>query len=348
LVGGHLQTFLLEFANILINICNNFFKYYKFAYRREIFHLSDGGEIAIDHCVPTTSPKNNIVNKILLVIPGYTSNSEDYYLKSFAENFIEDFDVKIMNFRGFGGLKLKTPKMVCIDSFKDVNEYLKKLSIENINNKIYCVGFSFGGMMLARIFGKDANILPGNIVAGAGICYPYHLGQTAKYCEKNAGGIYSKFSFKNIKQCFFENIDTIFNEKHTSKRMLDNKENIINVMKNECLCSDFDRIFSVNEMDLIDLEDYYEQSRLDSYVPNIKKPFLSIFTRDDPIVPFDLLPFKQMENNKNLVTVVNNSGGHLGFFSGMIPERWISQPVKTFIKSVDYLAENRLNEMDDI
>jgi len=156
------------------------------------------------------------------------------------------------------------------------------------------------------------------------------------------------FLLKNIKQCFFENIDTIFNEKHTSKRMLDNKENIINVMKNECLCSDFDRIFSVNEMDLIDLEDYYEQSRLDSYVPNIKKPFLSIFTRDDPIVPFDLLPFKQMENNKNLVTVVNNSGGHLGFFSGMIPERWISQPVKTFIKSVDYLAENRLNEMDDI
>ena len=41
-----------------------------------------------------------------------------------------------------------------------------------------------------------------------------------------------------------------------------------------------------------------------------------------------------------MVTVVNNNGGHLAFFSGLIPQRWISQPVKTFMKTANYLLEN--------
>jgi len=47
-----------------------------------------------------------------------------------------------------------------------------------------------------------------------------------------------------------------------------------------------------------------------------------------------------MENNQNLVSVASSNGGHLAFFSGIIPERWISTPIKTFIKATEYFVEN--------
>ena len=78
----------------------------------------------------------------------------------------------------------------------------------------------------------------------------------------------------------------------------------------------------------------------------ISIPFLSVFTLDDPIIPFEKIPLEIIENNKNMVTVVNNTGGHLAFFSGLIPERWISQPVKIFLKTANYLVEN-YNENDE-
>jgi hypothetical protein len=46
-----------------------------------------------------------------------------------------------------------------------------------------------------------------------------------------------------------------------------------------------------------------------------------------------------MQKNKNLITMISKKVGQLGFFSGIIPERWIKIPIKTFFISLEIIFE---------
>ena len=343
LLSGHIQTVLLEFINLGISMFRNILNIYNFHYEREIFKLSDSGSIIIDHCITTSSSlrKND---QILLVLPGYTSNSEDYYIKSFVESLVDDFEVKVMHMRGIG-IKLSTPKMMSWESYKDLEEYLQHLGQIYPDKKIYCVGFSFGGMLLARYLGIRGDAVPKNFIAGAGICYPTHMGITAKSTEKNYGGFYSMICTRNLRKIFNDNIDVIFDEKICPRNILLDKEKIIQEIRKATFVTEFDNAYTIRFLELESAYEYYEKSDLKNLFNNISKPFLSVFTIDDPIIPFDSIPLKTMENNKNMVTLVNNNGGHLAFFSGLFPERWISQPVKTFMKTANYLVDHEQSEI---
>ena len=338
LLSGHIQTFLLEFINLGISLCQNVLKIFNFHYKREIFKLSDNGMLAIDHCI-ASKQSSKIIDSILLVIPGYTSESEDYYIKSFVESFVEEYEVRVMSMRGIG-VKLNTPRMISLDCVKDLEEYIVHICKENPHKKIFCAGFSFGGMLLARYLGTNPNAVPKNLIAGAGICYPSNMGIAANNTEKNFGGIYSRFSARNLKKIFFENLDVIFDERLCPRKIFLEKENIIRNVKNAQVVSEFDKAYTIKFLEIDSVAEYYGNSDMNIYFDKISKPFLSVFTVDDPIIPFETIPLKEIEKNKNMVTVVNNNGGHLAFFSGLIPERWISQPVKTFMKTANYILEN--------
>ena len=47
----------------------------------------------------------------MIIMPGVTSCSKDYYIKTFAEYFCDEYDCRVVNARGFGGMPLFSPKM---------------------------------------------------------------------------------------------------------------------------------------------------------------------------------------------------------------------------------------------
>ena len=306
--------------------------------------MSDGCKLAIDHAIKN---KNNGVEeyeKILIVLPGITSTSEDYYVRILVEDFCDEYDCRVVNARGFGGMKLESPLMISSACYKDIEEYIQKVSLENPNKKIFGIGFSYGGMLLARYLGTNPAKIPSNFIAGCGICYPCCLEQTKNYAEVHFNGIYSKASLRNIKTTFFENIHNLFDQKYHSERntehIIKEKEKILKQI-NECkLMSEFDEVWTTRSLGLKNVSEYYVNSKLDQYISNIKVPFFSIFSEDDPIIPYDSIPFKILQNNANTVTVVTPHGGHLGFFSGLlIPQRLIHQPIRTFLKTVEILND---------
>ena len=67
---------------------------------------------------------------------------------------------------------------------------------------------------------------------------------------------------------------------------------------------------------------------------------MSIFTLDDRVIPYDATPLQLMQKNKNLITKISKKGGNLGFFSGIIPERWINIPIKTFFITLGIIFES--------
>ena len=345
LFSGHAQTFFLELAQLIVTLFKKVFKFYSFKYDRRIFTLSDGCKIAVDHARKTKlSRKFKEYDKILVVLPGVTSTSDDYYVKAFIEDFCDEFDCRIINARGFGGIALYSPKMISSECYLDVKEYIEHVSKEYPNKKIFGVGFSMGGMLLARYLGSVGDKVPVNFHAGCGLCYPCCLEQTKNYAEVHFNGLYSKVSLNNVKTTFFNNLDVIFHEKFHSAKGTENvfleKEQILKEVDSCKLLSEFDKVYTTRVLGLNNVSEYYANSRLENYLGNIKVPFLSIFSEDDPIIPIHSIPFKSLQANPYTVTVVTQHGGHLGFFGGLlIPERIIEQPFRTFMKTVEILKE---------
>jgi predicted alpha/beta-fold hydrolase len=357
LFSGHAQTFLLEILSILVRFFKKIFRFYKYRYKREIFTLSDGCKLAIDHAkvrkkTITTNKlsisKNEEIDRILIVLPGITSTSEDYYVKALIEDFCEEFDCRVLNARGFAGMNLESPLMISAACYSDLEEYIDTVARDNPNKKIFGVGFSFGGMLLARYLGNNPDRVPKNFLAGCGLCYPCCLEKTKNYAEVHLFGVYSKASLYNVKETFFKSLEVVFNEKFHKNKKTENiileKEKILKEVQDCTLMSDFDRVWTTRALGFKHVNEYYDYSRMDQYVAKIKIPFLSIFAEDDPIIPIDSVPFKALQNNPYTVTVVTQHGGHLGFFGGVfIPQRIIDQPFRSFMRTVEILRETQHN-----
>jgi predicted alpha/beta-fold hydrolase len=232
--------------------------------------------------------------------------------------------------------------MISSDCYKDALEYINKVCKENSNKKIFGVGFSFGGLLLSRALGTNPELIPSNFYAGCGLCYPTDMESTVDYAEIHFNGLYSKTTLANLKKCFFDNLDTIFEKEEVSKE----KHDIIKKVENCQLMSHFDTVYTTWSLGFKHVNEYYEYSRSENYLRNIKVPFLSLFCEDDPIIPITSVPFKILQNNPNMVTIISPHGGHLAFFGGsIIPQRSLDQPIKSFMKVVEILRDTKSEEI---
>ena len=367
LFSGHAHTFLLQLYKIFFEYLNKLFHYYKFKFHREIFTLSDGGIVAVDHCLTENSKS---LKKILLVLPGYSSSSSDHYISGFLDDFVDEFDCRVMNHRGWGGIDLKSAIPCSTYEVMDIKEYVNELSKEG--KKIYIVGFSFGGMLLTRYLGKNPDDIPKNVVACSGICYPTHLVACQKHCESQLDGLYSRLIAYDLKDYLLRNYETIYEEavkkgiivspitileidyenpisvsdcsgnnnlqKIGTEKTIEitiSKEQLFEEIQKVKMVSDFDNVWTYKILGFNSLQDYLNDSDLEKYLHNIKIPYFSVFTEDDPVIPCKDIPVNAYEQNKNLTTIITKTGGHLGFYSGIIPQMWICGPIKSFLKSIE-------------
>lgn len=340
LYPGHVQTLLLELIDRILKVlkgCCKISSNLKIL-KTEIFEISDGGTVTVDHFTKKESYSINN-DRILLVIPGFTSNSDEYYIKSFVDDFAEVFDCQVLNIRGFSGIKLTSPHMISTHCYRDVREYIEYLCKSNPEKRIFAVGFSFGGMLLIRSIGSNNETLPKNLIGGCGICYPSCLGTVKLHVGKQLNGFYSKFSARRLKQCFLENAEIIFGENNNDLTIYNDKNKIIEEINAVNHVHEFDHIYTTKVLRYDSVESYYHDSRVHDYLQNINIPFLSVFTKDDPIIPHEAIPFDILQSNNNLTTIISNKGGHMGFFTGILPKRWIDVPIKTFFKTVELLHE---------
>ncbi len=276
-----------------------------------------------------------------MIVPGITSNSDDLYIKHFVEEFLNDFNCKVINARGLGGIKLYNEKMICSDLFEDLWEYIQKLCGDNPYSQIFVCGFSYGGHILTRVLTTYSDKLPKNFSAACGVCYPICVKETEEFLN-NFYGLYNVAIIKGLKRIFFNNLENIFDPKTCRKEIMEKKEELIDSFKKLNKMNVYSEKYVSKILGYDSLEDYYYKGDLRKDINKISIPFLSWFTEDDPIVPVNLIPFDSFQKNSNTVTIVSEHGGHLGLFSGgFIPKRFISEPIKNFFKLIFILNENK-------
>ena len=89
---------------------------FKFKTEREIFELSDGGQIALDWFVHKDSKaktdNEEKVRPLLAIVPGVTGDATKMYMISIAKaSYQHGYDVCVVNYRGLGGVPLKVRRI---------------------------------------------------------------------------------------------------------------------------------------------------------------------------------------------------------------------------------------------
>ena len=82
---------------------------------------------------------------------------------------------------------------------------------------------------------------------------------------------------------------------------------------------------------------YYRDGSSDLYLSTVAVPLLCLQAEDDPISVNWAIPYEIIAANPFVTLMVSNSGGHIGWFSGLFnPEPWSSQ---VFLKYFDDIFE---------
>ncbi|KAK9270785.1 hypothetical protein L1049_026369 [Liquidambar formosana] len=286
-----------------------------FSYRRQLFHASDGGTVALDWLLNSdvlggAFHMNNTISKddttpIVVVIPGLTSDSASAYIKHIAFNMAKrGWNVVVSNHRGLGGVSITSDCFYNAGWTEDVREVIDYLHQEYPEARLFAVGTSIGANILVKYLGEDGENVP--IAGAAAICSPWDL------------LIGDRFISRRLLQKFYDKALTIglqgyaqLHQPHYSR--LADWEGI----KKSRSIRDFDNYATclVGKFETVDT--YYRRCSSTSFVGNVSVPLLCISAMDDPVCTREAIPWDECRANKNIVLATTMHGGHLAFFEGI-------------------------------
>lgn len=141
-------------------------------YRREVFTLKDGGEVALDWLETGCDPESPVI----IILPGLTGESQAEYIKCLvtAANRIGIRTVVFTN-RGLGGVALKTPRLYCASNCEDLSEVVKHVKQSNPHVRIGATGISMGGLILGNYLARHSDEAKSILTAAKIISVPWDV-----------------------------------------------------------------------------------------------------------------------------------------------------------------------------
>ncbi|KAI8532078.1 hypothetical protein RHMOL_Rhmol11G0185400 [Rhododendron molle] len=295
-----------------------------FHYRRQLFHLSDGGTIALDWLMSSNVPEASLQSKdtitkddktpIVVVIPGLTSDSAhavsflctfkfcnprfaiissgqsgqnvSQYVKHCAFKMAKcGWNVVVSNHRGLGGISITSDCFYNAGWTEDIRKVIDHLHHRFPEAPLFVVGTSIGANVLVKYLGEDGINSP--IAGAAAICSPWDL----LICDR--------FINRRAVQKFYNKALTFGLKGYAQLHQL-----VLSRL------ADWEGILKT-------VDAYYRHSSSSTFVGNVMVPLLCISALDDPVCTREAIPWDECRANKNIVLATTRHGGHLAYYQGI-------------------------------
>ncbi|KDR20893.1 phospholipase ABHD3-like isoform X2 [Zootermopsis nevadensis] len=297
---SRLQT---AFANVLRSL------YPKVEYWRETLKLSDGGQLALDWLeegCPTNAP-------IIIILPGLTGDSQSQYIRCLALSANRmKLRIVVLNYRGLGGMSLKTPRTYNAANFEDLSEAVRHVKILNPGIPVAAVGISMGGLVLGNYLASQQTLSEKTLVAAMVISTPWNVFKAMDSLEKP---VLNLMLNRYLTSGFFSFINRV---KHDD--MLQGPWCMEDILKCKTV-REFDSSYTAKQFGYKDVSDYYANASIHDKLHKIEVPMLCLSARDDPIQPYEGIPVEEASKSKYVAIVITQYGGHIGFLEGLFPAR---------------------------
>lgn len=277
----------------------------KLNYEREYVFLRDGHQINIDWKYLNNEKFDHNNAPIILILHGLGGNSQSSYIKRFTNLAInKGYKVAIYNRRwhtdSFVHYNncLPFPKHVNMEDMEDIVDHINKIFP---NNKKYLVGFSVGANLAIKYYEKNKD---NPFDACVSISNGYNIYKGLRMMEdKDTIKIVCNFMKELLNKKVLDNIKQ-YNKDIDLKKVLESKSLL--ELENNLIVP----LYKYNN-----IEEYYNEDSCHLVIDKVSKPLLCICSKDDPFVNPELIdiPINASMKNDKIITIVTNSGGHIGW-----------------------------------
>ncbi|CCC68282.1 hypothetical protein NCAS_0B01980 [Naumovozyma castellii] len=281
---------------------------------------------------------------------GLAGGSHEPIIRSLTENLSKvgngKFQVVVLNTRGCARSKITTRNLFTAFHTMDLREFVNREHQKHPNRKIYAVGFSFGGTMLANYLGEEGDKTP--IASAAVLCNPWDMvlsGMktrddfwTRTLFAKNITDFLTRMVKVNMAELESpdgskpDHIPTVKNPSYYTFT----QENLAKA-KDFKLISDFDDVFTAPALGFKNALEYYAAAGSINRLPNIKIPLLVINSTDDPVVGPDPIPNHIIDSNNHLLLCETDIGGHLAYLDKN-NDSWSTNQIANYFDKFDEVA----------
>lgn len=232
------------------------------------------------------------------------------------------------------------------------------------------IGFSLGGCILGKYLGQQGDTTP--MIGGVLIGAPFDLEKTQQTLETSSSisNAYSLAMGKNLRNMFLRHRNTLALDKQHRDLLELVLGQSITPGKTKVPEPDangpkrgtmrfIDHYIAAKlggypapygEFPFESSTAYYNYASPTNYLDAARRPVVALAAKDDPIVPDSTISSMRdcVQRNQNLVLAVSPHGGHLGYFSGVPPRRWIHNVVSEVVLALDtyYNARRRASSGD--
>ncbi|XP_050424499.1 phospholipase ABHD3-like isoform X2 [Adelges cooleyi] len=279
-------------------------------YEREILNLKDGGQVALDWLEP--SKNSNAEYNTILFLPGLTGDSDCEYVRAVSIAIQKaGFRVMVFNYRGIGGVDLKTPRSYSANNIEDLTEIIDHVKQKYPKSVLGGLGISMGGLILGNYLQSNEQLTHKHFSAAMIVSVPWNLNSTSSNIEKPVLNLMICSYLANCLSTQVKKNSKLLNSPN-------HKWNYNEVIKSKTI-REFDRNYTIKMFGYNTVEDYYDSASLHDKIDRFNIPCLFLSAADDPFSLKRDIPLELATTTDNVAILLTARGGHIGFVEGFWP-----------------------------
>lgn len=287
------------------------------SFRRELLADSTGlTRVAYDF-VDGPNPTAPLV----ILFHGLEGNSSSHYAQALMHAVKEkQWHGVVVHYRGCGGVVNTSNKAYHSGDSNECAWVLNTLKQRFARQRLFAMGVSLGGNVLAKYLGETAH--QALIDAAAVVSAPLDLNAASVALERGlAKRLYAPYFLRTLlPKAKFEYQSQVNGHDLNWQALLSSRS-----------LKEFDNHYTAPVHGFTDADEYYRLCSAKPLLQQIQRPTLIINAQNDPFMPASALP-QQHEVSEHVTLYQPKHGGHVGFVSGGFPGhlQWLPQTVLTF------------------
>ncbi|MEK6279901.1 MAG: alpha/beta fold hydrolase [Acidobacteriota bacterium] len=231
------------------------------------------------------------------------SSASTYMIAMADKSFNAGFNIIRMNLRTCGGTEHLTTTIYHGGLTEDLREVVRQLIEQDHLSRIFLVGFSLGGNMVLKLSGEYGVDPPKQILGVCAVSPSVDLTASADQIVKRSNWIYNQDFVYRLKQ------------RLRAKHKLFPELYDITGLDSVRTLREFDDRFTAKAHGFTGAEDYYYKASSIRIIDQIRLPALIIHAQDDPFIPFAPIRDPAITNNRYILVISPERGGHVAFVS---------------------------------
>ncbi|GLD72354.1 monoacylglycerol lipase ABHD2-B-like protein [Lates japonicus] len=281
----------------------------------------------------------------MVICPGIGNHSEKNYIRTFVDHSQrQGYRCAVLNHLGaLPNMELTSPRMFtygCTWEYAAMVGYIKWAFPQTL---LVVVGFSLGGNIVCKFLGENRSNQD-RVLCCVSVCQGY-------------SALRAQETFLQWDQC--RRLYNFVLADNMKKLILSHRSSLLGMSSSNIGDADLSRLYAATSLMQIDdsimrkfhgyssLKEYYEKESCVHYIHKVTVPLLLVNSSDDPLVHQSLLaiPRTLSEKMPNVIFVLTQHGGHLGFFEGAVlfpqPLTWMDKVIVEYTDAICHWEKTR-------